>query len=81
MDRFGKENRRPGFDALDAILHLAEGGHNHHGMRRVSGSSLSRLQVSNPSMIGIITSNKIRSGRSRDTRCNASSPCVAVMTL
>ena len=49
------------------------------GISRVSSSSFSRRQAVKPSMTGIITSSRIRSGGSAATRSSASCPLRALM--
>src|SRR6185437_7871232 len=51
------------------------------GMSVVRASALSRRQTSNPSMRGIMTSSRMRSGRSSWAMRNAPSPSLAVSTL
>src|SRR5665213_2013633 len=51
------------------------------GISAVRGSALRRLQVSKPSMRGIMTSSRMRSGRSSCAICRAVCPSFAVRTL
>src|SRR5690348_13757073 len=51
------------------------------GMSAVRASALSRRQTSNPSMRGIITSSRMRSGRSSWAMRSARSPSLAASTL
>ena len=50
------------------------------GISRVASFSFSRRQVSNPSIPGIITSSRIRSGCTCFNRSKAFSPSVATLT-